>query len=144
AGTPSLLSVCAHLGWCRQWGIMVRSYLRIARVALAIAGIVPLVVVLCSRWLMPRPPSSASFAMALAMAAVPLVLLPLILAALGRSAARSEAIALEQASHLDHLPARFVDLAIAGSAALSMFLELSLIRWQGTEFTIFTLYKNFG
>ena len=35
-------------------------------------------------------------------------------------------------------------LAIVASAALSLLLELTLIRWQGTVFETFAFYKNFG
>ena len=50
----------------------------------------------------------------------------------------------DQAGYLDNLSPRFVDLAILGSAALSLFLELAVIRWQGTVFEFFAFYKNFG
>lgn len=50
----------------------------------------------------------------------------------------------DQAGYLDNLSPRFVDLAIVGSAALSLFLELAVIRWQGTVFEFFAFYKNFG
>jgi hypothetical protein len=50
----------------------------------------------------------------------------------------------DQANNLDNLAPRFVDVAIVGSAALSLFLELAVIRWQGTVFEFFAFYKNFG
>src|SRR5271166_2712429 len=50
----------------------------------------------------------------------------------------------DQADYLDNLSPQFVDLAIFGSAALSLFLELAVIRWQGTVFEFFAFYKNFG
>jgi SAM-dependent methyltransferase len=49
-----------------------------------------------------------------------------------------------QVSFLDSLPVARLDLAIAGSAALSLFLELAVIRWQGTVFEFFAFYKNFS
>jgi spermidine synthase len=52
--------------------------------------------------------------------------------------------ATRQAEFLDLFPSGYVDLAIAGAAALSLFLELSIIRWQGTVFEFFAFYKNFG
>jgi hypothetical protein len=45
---------------------------------------------------------------------------------------------------LDNLDAKYVDLAIAGSAALSLFLELTLIRWQATVLEFLAFYKNFS
>lgn len=52
--------------------------------------------------------------------------------------------ALEQASFLEVIPERFLGIAIAGAAALSLFLELAVIRWQGTIFEFFAFYKNYG
>ena len=37
-----------------------------------------------------------------------------------------------------------VDLAIAISAALSLFLELALIRWQSSVLEFLAFYKNFS
>lgn len=50
----------------------------------------------------------------------------------------------EQLAWLDTLPERFLPLAIAGSAAISLALELAIIRWQGTVFEFFAFYKNYG
>jgi hypothetical protein len=35
-------------------------------------------------------------------------------------------------------------VAIAGAAALSLFLELAVIRWHGAIFEFFAFYKNYG
>jgi len=50
----------------------------------------------------------------------------------------------EEAEFLDTFPLSYVDLAIFGSAALSLFLELAIIRWQATVFEFFAFYKNFS
>jgi SAM-dependent methyltransferase len=50
----------------------------------------------------------------------------------------------EQAAALDRLPERYLDVAIASSAALSLFFELAVIRWQGTVWEFFAFYKNLG
>jgi spermidine synthase len=65
-------------------------------------------------------------------------------ALLNRFEPRIDAGGREQAEFLDALPIRYVDLAIFGSAALSLFLELAVIRWQSTVFEFFAFYKNFG
>lgn len=49
-----------------------------------------------------------------------------------------------QAAFLESLGGKSLTLAIVGSAALSLFLELSVIRWQGTIFEFFAFYKNYG
>ncbi|MGA2435725.1 MAG: hypothetical protein ABSG25_10610, partial [Bryobacteraceae bacterium] len=55
-----------------------------------------------------------------------------------------DAAAREQAQFLDCLDAKYIDLAIVGSAALSLFLELAVIRWQSTVLEFFAFYKNVG
>jgi hypothetical protein len=52
--------------------------------------------------------------------------------------------AQSQARHLDSLPLRYVNLAIAAAAGLSLLLELSFIRWQASAFEFFAFYKNYG
>jgi spermidine synthase len=51
---------------------------------------------------------------------------------------------LDQSAYLELLAERFLPIAIVGSAALSLFLELAVIRWQGTIFEFFSFYKNYG
>lgn len=55
-----------------------------------------------------------------------------------------DANALAQSQFLDTLDARYVDAAIAFSAALSLFLELAMIRWQSSVLEFLTFYKNFS
>lgn len=53
-------------------------------------------------------------------------------------------IAQDQSKQLSSLSERWADLGIIGSAGLSLFLELAVIRWQGTVFEVFAFYKNLG
>lgn len=57
---------------------------------------------------------------------------------------RIERLSLEQLSFVESLSGRTSSMAIAGSAALGLFLELAVIRWQGTIFEFFAFYKNYG
>ena len=50
----------------------------------------------------------------------------------------------DQAKFLDDIPVLYIDLAILVSAALSIFLELAIIRWQSEVFPIFAFYKNYS
>ena len=52
--------------------------------------------------------------------------------------------ALAQAQFLDKLDVRYVDVAIVFAAALSLFLELALIRWQSSVLVFLAFYKNFS
>ena len=49
-----------------------------------------------------------------------------------------------EAAFLDEMSPRALDVAIAGSAGLSLFLELAVIRWQASVFPFFAFYTNFG
>ncbi len=64
-------------------------------------------------------------------------------ALLRKFAARLDADGCDQARFVSDLPSRYVDWAIVGAAALSLLLELAVIRWQGTVFEFFAFYKNF-
>ena len=55
-----------------------------------------------------------------------------------------DANAAAQTEFLDTLDQRYVDLAIAVAAALSLFLELALIRWQSAVLEFLAFYKNFS
>ncbi len=55
-----------------------------------------------------------------------------------------EASAQAQATFLDTLNAKYADAAIFFSAALSLFLELGIIRWQSSVLPFFAFYKNFS
>ncbi len=49
-----------------------------------------------------------------------------------------------EASFLDSLDAKYTDVAILFSAALSLFIELGVIRWQSSVLPFFAFYKNFS
>jgi spermidine synthase len=53
-------------------------------------------------------------------------------------------LAHEQVAFLENISGRSLSIAIAASAALGLFLELAVIRWQGTIFEFFAFYKNYG
>lgn len=55
-----------------------------------------------------------------------------------------EVIALSQAEFLATVDTGYVEIAIFGSAALSLLFELAIIRWQGTIFEFFAFYKKFS
>jgi len=55
-----------------------------------------------------------------------------------------DANALAQSQFLDNLDERYIDSAIVISAALSLFLELAMIRWQSSVLEFLAFYKNFS
>jgi spermidine synthase len=55
-----------------------------------------------------------------------------------------DADASAQARFLDNLDLKYVDAAIVSAAALSLFLELALIRWQSSVLVFLAFYKNFS
>src|ERR1700722_5410709 len=51
---------------------------------------------------------------------------------------------LAQARFLDTLNIKYADAAILFSAALSLFIELAIIRWQSSVLPFFAFYRNFS
>jgi spermidine synthase len=120
------------------------SYARLLRLSFLLSSLLPLVVATCTG-VLPGEAAPAGYWLAVC-AGIPLALALSWL--FGRMAQRFhgplDEMAREQASFLDQLPAKHVELAIAASAALSLFLELAVIRWQGTVWEFFAFYKNLG
>jgi spermidine synthase len=120
------------------------SYTRLLRLSFLLSAFLPLVVATCSGAL-PGAVVTAGYWVAVG-AGIPvaLVLSWLLGRLLQRLRGALDEMAREQAAALDELPAGYVDLAIAGSASLSLFFELAVIRWQGTVWEFFAFYKNLG
>jgi SAM-dependent methyltransferase len=62
----------------------------------------------------------------------------------GRLKSHLSTDALAQAAFVERIPSSYVSGAILSAAGLSLFLELSIIRWQGTVLEFFAFYKNYG
>lgn len=75
---------------------------------------------------------------------IEIALVALLFCFLRRSESTIEELSRQQTSFLDRLPDRWIMPGIFLSAALSLVLELVLIRWQGSVSPLFALYKNFG
>ena len=118
-------------------------FVRLVALVFAATLFVPIVTAFCSRLNDPSPWTAATYltylAIGAALAAVAFGMFRLL-----RSSERSlDDLFADQTRFFDELPVRWVDVAIFGSAALSLFLELTVIRWQGTVFEFFAFYKNF-
>jgi len=125
---------------------MTRSFMRLIALTAIGSLLVPLVTAFCSRL---NNPSPLTFEVLLRFKVLG-ALVGLAIASLAvwfafrRLEARFDSLAREQAVFLDTLPDRQVGPAIFVCAALSLLLELAIIRWQGTVFEYFAFYKNFG
>jgi hypothetical protein len=76
---------------------------------------------------------------------IPAFILPIVLRpTLRRLEPLIDTAARRQAEFLHSMPEKYLGFAIFGSAALSIFLELSVIRWQASVFELFAFYKNFS
>jgi hypothetical protein len=111
--------------------------------ALAGTGLAPLVTIFASSYLQhgafpwSKVPLYSLIALVVCGLAVLLHWLLLRLIVGFEGAASDEAVFLRS-----DLPEHWVGLAILASAALSLFLELAIIRWQATVFPFFAFYKN--
>lgn len=121
---------------------MGRSYKRLVTVAFACSGLAPLVTLVASSykqaWVFPWHSVPVYLLIALGVLSISIGLWVL----LGRLEARLDRAGMEQAEFLKTFPERYVGLGIFASAALSLFLELSVIRWQATVFPFLAFYKN--
>jgi hypothetical protein len=122
---------------------MARSYLRFLILGLAGSGLAPLITLLASRYIQdgvfPWSKLSLYSLMALGNIGFAVALHRL----LRRLEGNFERAASDQAVFLrSQLPERWAGRAILASAALSLFLELAIIRWQATVFPFFAFYKN--
>ena len=121
---------------------MGRPYVRLMGFLLMGTAVIPSLTYLSSRVLQGEPWGVHRGALLLVLVALtlPLVFRPL----LRRLEPVIDAGARRQGEFLQSMPDRYVGLAIFTSAALSLFLELSIIRWQATVFELFAFYKNFS
>lgn len=122
---------------------MLRNYVKWVLAALAAAA-VPFVLGACVQAIQSEAPPlllGASFLWAAALTA-------LIVLVLSKSSSKILAfldpIADQQSSWISTIAEKRVWLSIFCAAALSLYLELSLIRWQASVFELFSFYKNFS
>ena len=121
---------------------MGRSYVRLVGFLLLGSGSVPLLILLASRTLLHE--SLAPYRVAWLIFAA--ILVPRIVLRLTRARFESsiEVAGCNQAFFLRSIPTKFVGYAIFSAAALSIFLEMSVIRWQASVLELFAFYKNFS
>jgi len=124
-------------------GSMGRSLRGLVTLAVAGSVLAPLATILASRYMLdlafPWSDVPSYSLVTLEILAVPLVFYWL----LRRYDSTLDREASEQATFLtEGLSDRWVGLAIVVSAALSLFLELAMIRWQAALFPFFAFYKN--
>ncbi len=119
------------------------SYLRLMTLAVAGSGLAPLVTVFASSYLQGGGLPWRDLPVYLLMAVAMVVLARMAGRILRRLEGRMESAAAGQTAYLlEELPERWVGRAIFSAAALSLFLELAVIRWQATVFPFFSFYKN--
>lgn len=123
---------------------MDRSFLRLLKAAFLGAVLIPPLCILCSQ-LSFGIEFDRKFGLLLGgTVAAALILVWLGFRLLSRNRERIDQGGRKQAEALDQLPVHWVKLAILSSAALSLLFELTVIRWQGTVFKFFDIYKNIG
>jgi hypothetical protein len=118
-------------------------FVRFVAFVFAASLFVPIVTAFCSRLNDPSPWSATTVFTYLALVAAAALAALGVFRVLRASEGRLDDLFRRQTRFFDELPIGWVDAAIFGSAALSLFLELAVIRWQGTVFEFFAFYKNF-
>jgi len=125
---------------------MIKSYLRLIKLSVLFSLLLPFIITTCSRWVVDSVVSTASsFYVKSAIALiVVLIFYMFFIRFLRYRNTPIERLSEQQALYLEEIPLKYVDIAILISAAASLFLELDVIRWQGTIFPIFAFYKNYS
>jgi len=122
---------------------MTKLFMRLVVLALLGTGLVPLVTVTCSQLL--AGPLNSKFLFKLASLVFSILLPATGFCVLVKNVQnRVDVNAREQDEFLGAFAPRYLDVAVLSAAALSVFLELAIIRWQGTVFEFFAFYKNFS
>jgi spermidine synthase len=120
------------------------SYLGLIRLSVGGAIVLPFVARFASRLHEPRPVGWAVIASAVLVvfggAAVVVALRHL----QRRYAPWLDTLARRQSQFLAELPPAWILPSIGAAAALGLFLELAMIRWQASMFELFAFYKNLG
>ena len=122
---------------------MTKSFMRLIVLAFLGSGLLPLVAATCSHLMFAPLPSRVLFKLGGLVLAVVLTTAGFY-ALVRKLESRIDANAREQDNFLSSFAPEYLDLAILGAAALSLVLELAVIRWQGTVFEFFAFYKNFS
>ncbi len=121
---------------------MWRSYMRLVTLALAGSGLAPLITIVASRYMnygvFPWHSIPGYSLVAIEILAAVIVLRLILMRAQGFL----DDAAAAQAEFVRTTPDAYLSWAIFFAAALSLFLELSIIRWQATVFPFFAFYKN--
>src|SRR4051794_30430649 len=120
---------------------MLHSYLRAVKLALLAGCLCPVGMLVAGR--LSGEPGAPSVLL-LAMLVLGVAIFGLAKRLLDRHQPAIAGLAERQARFLDELPEAKVRPAIILSAAVSLFLELAVIRWHTTLLELFAFYKNFS
>lgn len=122
---------------------MTKSYRRLLVLGFLGSGLLPLVTVVCTQ-LNTNVAATRTFVLEVACWSLAVLVLTLaVCALLRRFDARLDTYGREEVRFLNDLAPKYVNWGIFGAAAVSLLLELAVIRWQGTVFEFFAFYKNF-
>ena len=124
---------------------MVSVYLRVVRLTLILSVLLPIVISVLSK-VLSGVVADVGFWVTYLLLAVSIGGAGLWLAGLliRRTEPAIKRLSQLQTTFLDTLAERSIPIAIIVSAAVSLFLELAMIRWQGSVWEVFAFYKNFG
>lgn len=122
---------------------MTRSFLSLIRVAFLLSALLPLVVTAYGDASMHVKPTMIALELAIGFAFI-LAVNELVRRGLQRLEPEICSLGRGQVEFVDRIRERYIGISIMGSAALSLLLELAMIRWQGTVWEFFAFYKNLG
>jgi hypothetical protein len=119
-----------------------RPYIRLISLALVGSFVAPILTCVVSRAMTRSRPVVSASVMLILLVGTACTLLALV--ALRRLTRVIESAAEIQSEFLFQIPDRYVGPAILIAAAVSLFLELAVIRWQASVHEMLAFYKNFS
>ncbi|EKD82767.1 MAG: spermidine synthase-like protein [uncultured bacterium] len=123
---------------------MLQPYLSLTRKTLGLSLFLPIIVTLCSRGYDKEISDTSFGVMILIACGIAFYFWNAVCRLLASSGPALQDISEGQIRFIDELPEKWVAWSIVASACVSLSTQLAIIRWQGTEWEIFALYKNFG
>jgi len=123
---------------------MVTSYFRLLKVTVLTCVLLPILVAVCSHMVIDPTFSFRFFFKTAAALTIAAAVFVFFLKRLQHAQDEIGRHCQSLARSFDRIPPGRIDIAILVSAAVGLYLELAVIRWQGEVFPIFAFYKNYS
>jgi len=123
---------------------MIPTYAICIRTVLTGLLILPFILIVCAKFLPDNVIQSDVYFLISGLALVSILVIWRFQKLFNRVTALSDQMAADQFDQIANMPMKYVPVALVVATGLSLFFELSLIRWHSAVFEFFSFYKNFS